>query len=62
MASKKSNRPNKSAFIRQHPDAPAADVVEKGKAAGLVFSPAFRSKAQVQVRTEAEDRRSAVGL
>lgn len=41
MASEKNGRPNKSAFIRQHPDASAAEVVEKGKAAGLAFSPAF---------------------
>lgn len=62
-ARKRRGGPNKSAFIRQYPDAPAADVVAKGKAAGLSFSPAFvyaiRSKSRKGGATKAGPGRPA---
>jgi hypothetical protein len=35
--------PNKSAFIRQHPDLTPAQLVAKGREAGIEFSSAFVS-------------------
>lgn len=52
MATKKSSRPNKSAFIRALPaEMTAAEAIEKGKAAGLTFSANFVSAIRSKVRT-----------
>jgi hypothetical protein len=69
MASeKKSPRktgPNKSAFIRQHPELTPAQVVAKGAEGGLKFSPAFvsaiRSKDRAGKKAEPSGRGSNRG-
>src|SRR5258706_9502547 len=62
MATTKSTKPNKSAFIRAlPPEMSAADAVEKGKAAGLTFSMNFVSAIRSKVKSKTKKPAKATG-